>query len=116
MIAFFKKPYTVKRYGSQKNVDGYATAGYADIENILLDVQEISDTSTNEPSGSRNSKRICSFGQFKFTAAEYPKTKGDKIKYNDKWYECVSCVERDNTLVHHFYAEFVLCPDRGEEE
>ena len=114
MIAFFRKKYRVKRFGGQENYKGYATSGYADIEPVALDVQEITDKMTKETHGKRDTKTVCAFGQFDFRAAESPDQKGDLLFYNGHWYECTSCVLRHNTMLRHYYAEFTLLPD-GEK-
>jgi hypothetical protein len=113
MVAFFKKSYRVKRYSQNIVVDGYIASGYAEIDPVCLDVQEESKSSTADEFGKRASSHIRAFGQFPFRPAESPSTKGDLILYKDQWYECVSCVERRNTLLRHFDAGFTLKPDGG---
>ncbi len=58
MIAFFSKPYKVKRFGKERIVDGYASSGYVDISPISLDVQEQDYTMTSEANGKRSPKRL----------------------------------------------------------
>lgn len=81
MIAFFSRPYKVKRFGKERIVDGYASSGYVDISPISLDVQEQDYTMTSEANGKRSPKTLNAFGQFKFVAAEPPDTRGDLLLY-----------------------------------
>lgn len=116
MIPFFKSQegYTVRKTGKQKIVQGYATSGYAEIKNVPLDVQVLSNERSQDSGGARSTTRISAFGQFKFEVAESDRIRGDFLQYEDKWYECVSCVPHKNTLLSHYYAEFVLIPDGGK--
>ena len=116
MIPFFKskKGYTVLKTGKQKFVNGYPTSGYAQIDNVLLDVQVLTNERNQDSGGERATKRISAFGQFKFDIAESERIKGDYLKYEDQWYECVSCVKHSNTILSHYYSEFVLGPDGGK--
>lgn len=114
MIPFFKKPYKVKRFGKEKVVKGYTTAGYADIYPVLLDVQEQDYSTIAEEHGKRSPKSLLVFGQFKFVSAESPDIKGDLICYKDQWYECKSCVEHSNTILKHYKSTFTLDPNGGE--
>ena len=113
MIAFFKKKYTVKRFGDEIIVNGYPTAGYYDIKNISLDVQEQDSTMVAEPHGKRTPKTLDVFGSFKFIVSDSPETKGDLICYKDQWYECKSCVGHHNTILRHYHSTFMLDPNGG---
>ena len=111
MVAFFKKPYTVKRFEGNIIINGYPSSGYAEVANVYLDVQEESASSAMDENGKRATKHIRAFGQFPFRCAESPDIKGDLLRYNEQWYECVSCVQRCNTLLRHYDASFTLLPD-----
>ena len=113
MVAFFKKPYRVKRYSQNIVVDGYIASGYAEIDPVFLDVQEDTKRSSADEFGKRSTSNIRAFGQFPFRPAEAPDKKGDLILYKDQWYECVSCAERRNTLLQHYDSSFTLKPDGG---
>ncbi len=116
MIAFFSRPYKVKRFGKERIVDGYTSSGYVDISPVPLDVQEQDYTVTSEANGKRSPKTLNAYGQFKFVAAESPETRGDLLLYKGQWYECTSCVEHCNTLLRHFFAVFQLDPNQGGYE
>lgn len=113
MIPFFKKPYKVKRFGKEIIVKGCATAGYEDIDSVLLDVQEQDYSTVSEDHGKRAPKSLLVFGQFQFVSAESPDTKGDLLFYKDHWYECKSCVEHSNTILKHYKSTFTLDPNGG---
>jgi hypothetical protein len=80
LIAFFCRPYKVKRFGKERIVDGYTSSGYVDISPVPLDVQEQDYTVTSEANGKRSPKTLNAYGQFKFVAAESPETRGDLIQ------------------------------------
>lgn len=109
----FKKPYKVMRFGKEVIVKGCATAGYAEINPVSLDVQEQDYSMVADNHGKRSPKTLKVFGQFKFVAAESPDIKGDLLFYKDQWYECKSCVEHHNTVLKHYESSFILDPNGG---
>lgn len=110
-IGLFKKSYTVRKYGQQTIVDGYASAPYDDVT-LKLDVQQLSpDDLLALPDGERTVKRIKSYGGGKLTASdEFEKVRGDMLFYRGQWYECTASFLRENTLLKHYTSQFVLAP------
>lgn len=113
MIAFFKKSYDVMRFTEQEIINGYQTSDYEKICSVMLDVQEDSSSMSKDAEGKRSSRSLTAFGQFDFRIAAYPDVKGDRIRYKGQWYECTSCVFRNNTILTHYMATFTLVPDGG---
>ena len=72
-MPFFGANYTLRRYGKDKIVNGYPTAGYEDIT-VFLDVQTMSDNEVVNAGGSRHleispfavQSRRKAFGQISF--------------------------------------------------
>lgn len=56
-MPFFGSTYTLRRYGEDKIIDGYPTAGYEDIQ-VVLDVQTLSDDEVIEAGGSRDEEML----------------------------------------------------------
>ena len=115
-IGLFKKPYTVRKYGEQTVVKGYASAPIQEDVILRLDVQQLSpDDLLSLPEGERTVKRIKSYGGGKLTAAdETTGVRGDMLFYRDQWYECVSSFLRENTLLRFYTSQFVLIPHKQQ--
>jgi len=115
-VGLFKKRYTVRQYSRQTITDGYASAKYAEA-NLLLDVQPLSpDEMQALPEGDRTVKRIKSFGGDRLTSAdEFESVPGDRLFYNGQWYECVSSVMWDHTVLSHYRSEFVVLSANQQE-
>ncbi|MDR1687276.1 MAG: hypothetical protein LBS21_01530 [Clostridiales bacterium] len=114
-LSLFKSLYTVRKYGEQTIVKGYASSSYSDIS-ARLNVQPLSpDELAALPEGERTVKRIKAFGSEKFTSAdEFSETPADRLFYSGKWYECKSSVMWNHTLLSHYRSEFVILP-AGEQ-
>jgi hypothetical protein len=115
-IGLFKRPYTLRQYGAQTLTDGYPSTPFSD-SMVLLDVQPLSsDEMMALPDGERTIKRIKSFGPDKLTAAdEYAGRPGDRLFYQGCWYECLSSVMWDHTLISHYRSELVILPEREQD-
>jgi hypothetical protein len=115
-VGLFKHPYTLRRYGPQTLTDGYPSAPFAD-QTAWLDVQPLSpDELLTVPEGARTVKRIKSFGPDKFISAdEYTGRPGDHLFYQGLWYECLSSVMWDHTIISHYRSEFIILPGRDQD-
>ena len=116
-IGLFKRRYTIRHYGPQAIVNGYASAPYTDMT-ARLDVQPLSaDDLMALPEGERTVKRVKSYGPDKLISAnEFSGTPADRLFYGGYWYECVSSVMWDHTILSHYKSEFTLLPQRDQEE
>jgi len=110
-ISLFKKPYTIRKHGPQTNIDGYTAATYTD-SIIKLNVQpQAPDEYAGDPLGERTIKRLKSWGPTQLTSAdEYNGIPGDLLFYKSIWYECISCVDWDHTILSHFQSDFTALP------
>ena len=115
-IGLFKKSYTVRKYAPQTIKDGYASAEFTDIT-AKLNVQPLTPNELlTVPEGERTVKRVKSFGGDMLTSAnESSGIPGDRLYYKGAWYECVSCVDWDHTLLKHYESQFVLLPPKEQE-
>lgn len=104
----FRRLYTIRRFGKTEIVDGYQCAGYEDTE-TSLNVQPLSkDELLALPEGERRTKRLKAYSDFTFTTADQSSGKrGDWLFYNGHWYECVSSIGWDHTMLSHCKSEFV---------
>lgn len=104
----FRRLYTIRRFGKTEIVDGYQCSGYEDTE-TFLNVQPLSkDELMALPEGERRTKRIKAYGDFTFTTADQSSGKrGDWLLYYGHWYECVSSIGWDHTILSHCKSEFV---------
>lgn len=116
-IGLFKKRYTLRRFGEQTVADGYASAPSSEIS-VRLNVQPLSSDDLQAlPEGDRAAKRVKSFGPERLTAADEQRgTPGDWLFYKRRWYECVSSLEWDHTLLSHFQSEFVMLPPPDQRD
>lgn len=107
----FRHNYTIRRYKEQQNIDGYAYAQYEDFE-VSLNVQPQSpDSISTNGEGERRVKRLKAYGDFSFTAADQTRgQRGDFLLYKGVWYECMSALDWDHTILCHNKAEFVEIP------
>lgn len=106
-LSIFRKNHVVRRFAPQEITLGYATSRYEDFV-AMLNVQPLGpDALQAIPEGKRQFKRLKVFGDFQFTAADQSKgIPGDWLFYLGAWYECVSAVPWDHTMLAHCRAEF----------
>jgi len=117
-IGIFRRPYTVRRFGTQQIINGYAVTGGQTDMTVMLNVQPLSKNDLLAlPEGSRTVKRIKSYGAIALISAdEQTQTKGDLLYYDNAWYECKSCVHWLHTLLTHYEAEFVVLEDQSKQQ
>jgi len=110
-INLFKRKYTIRRHGSQFNVDGHTASTY-EFDTTCLNVQpQAPDNYEGDPDGERTVKKLKSWGPDKLTSAdEYSGIPGTLLYYKGIWYECTSCVDWDHTILSHFQSDFVALP------
>ena len=61
------------------------------------------------PEGLRQTKRLKAWGAVKLTAGDQQTGQfGDWLYYDGRWYECVSCVTWNHTILGHYRSEFCL--------
>lgn len=109
-MPFFASNYTLRRYGEDKIVNGYPTAGYEDMT-VSLDVQTLSDDEVIEAGGSRDKMMLKSFGDFPIrTSKQEEGVRSDQLLYEGRWFECMSSRLSRNTILKHWTSTFELIP------
>lgn len=110
-ITLFNRPYTIRRFGEQKNIKGHLVSEHTDFT-ASLHVHPLGiDQMMALPEGQRKLKRLEGHGEVVLTAAdEKMNRKGDLLYYHGDWYECVVSQLYDHTLLTHLNYQFVLVP------
>lgn len=111
-IALFNKPYTIRRFlDDQRIVKGFVTSQYEDFT-ASLHIHPPSDDTVNAlPEGERLIKRLEGHGSIELRSANQDTDqKGDLLYYDGSWYECVSSVKYDHTILSHWNYKFVIVP------
>ena len=114
-FGIFKRSFVIRRFGEERLIDGYGVAPFTDTV-AHLNVQPLSkDEIQALPEGEQRVKRMKAFGDLVFTTADQSTgRRGDWLFYQGKmdpeghWYECVSSLGWDHTMLHHCRSEFVL--------
>lgn len=108
----FRRPYTVRRRGEQRIIDGYAVRDSSDFT-AMLNVQPLSaDELLALPEGERTVRRVKAFGADGLISAdEHGGRPGDLLYYDGRWYECKTCVHWLHTPLAHYESEFVILAD-----
>lgn len=111
-IEIFNKEYLVRRFDEERIVKGYFTTSHADFK-VSLNVHPPSDETINAlPEGERKISRLEGHGSDVLRAADQDRgIKGDLLRYRGKWYECISALPFDHTLLSHWNYKFVVVPD-----
>ena len=110
-IGLFKKKYTVRQHGSQRNIGGHMATDYQFITARLNVQPQAPDEYDGDAAGEKTIKRLKAWGTPRLTSAdEYSGTPGDLLYYKGVWYECTSCVEWDHTILAHFQSDFTALP------
>lgn len=111
-ITLFNKKYWVRRFGEQKEVRGYFTAGYSDFVASLNVHPMGADQMQALPEGERKLKRLEAHGSDVLIVANQDTgVKGDLLLYDGDWYECISAQKWDHTILSHLNYQFVIVPN-----
>lgn len=100
VIGMFRRPHWIRRWGEGGRTDFKAN----------LNVQPLGANDLKAlPEGLRQTKRLKAWGNDKLTAGDQQTgQQGDWLYYDGRWYECVSCIAWDHTLLSHYRSEFCL--------
>lgn len=111
-LGVFRRNFKIRRFGKEEIVDGYGHTSYEDDE-VALNVQPLSaDEIQALPEGERRIKRLKAYSDFIFTTADQSTgRRGDWLLYYGHWYECVSSLGWDHTILSHCKSEFVEVPE-----
>lgn len=117
-VGIFRRRFVIRRFGTENIVNGYGVAQYRDTI-AALNVQPLSkDEVSALPEGTQRVKRMKAFGDLVFTTADQSAgRRGDWLWYQGRmdteghWYECVSSLGWDHTMLGHCRSEFVIVSD-----
>lgn len=107
-FGIFRRKFTIRHFGKDEVIEGYAHTTYTDTK-TKLNVQPLSaDELLALPEGERRTKRLKAYGDLTFTTADQSSgRRGDWLLYDGHWYECVSSLNWDHTMLSHCKSEFV---------
>ena len=126
-LGLWRKKHTIRRFnGCMEVQDGYAIPeSYNDII-ILMDVQTTKKGHVTDESGDYTLQRLKAFSDDEvMTASEAEKRRADCLWFQGKWFECVSSILSENTVLKHYTSEWIQCltqeeqpidPDQTEKE
>lgn len=113
-ISLFNRKYWLRRFGEQREVKGYLTAGYKDCVISIHAHPMGTDALQALPEGERSVKRIEGHGSYKLIAADPNEgKKGDLLLYDGNWYECLVSMSYKQTILSHYNYQFVQVPKDG---
>lgn len=111
-ITLFNKKYWARRFGEQKEIRGYFTAGHRDFVASLNVHPMGADQMQALPEGERKLKRLEAHGSDELIVANQDTgVKGDLLLYDGDWYECISAQKWDHTILSHLNYQFVIVPN-----
>jgi hypothetical protein len=105
----FERPYKIRRFGSDEEINGYAAPpGFHEFI-ALFDAQiNVPPAKETLAEGARLSKPLRTWGTERRKATDAATgEQGDRLLYDDGcWYECVSCEYRNHTVLRHWRGEW----------
>lgn len=118
-MKFLKRKHLLRRFSAPQNTRGYISTPYSDYT-FLADIQTLEDTSITTSDGTRSIQRLKVFCDEEILVENQAnQQKGDRVWFQNKWFECKSCRLSENTPLRHYTATFVECLDQDnapEEE
>ena len=106
-ISFFNKEYLMRRY----DLNDTPTES---VISIHLHEEEHGSGQWAESQGVV--RTLSGHGMVELFEADYEEgTQGDRVLYRGRWYECVSCVYHDRTILNHFNYKFIVVPEDAAE-
>lgn len=116
-VTLFNRKYWLRRFGEQREVKGYLTAGYKDYVISIHAHPMGTDTLQTLLEGERSVRHIEGHGSYKLVAAdEGSNVKADLLLYNGEWYECTVSMKYSETLLSHYNYQFVQVPKDGSRK
>lgn len=113
-LGIFRRKFVIRRFGEESMVMGCGVAPFSDVV-ASLNVQPLSkDELKALPEGEHRVKRMKAYGDMVLNPADQSAGKrGDWLFYQGNmdpeghWYECVSSIGWDHTMLHHCKSEFI---------
>lgn len=106
-ISIFNKEYLMRRYERDSSPS-------ETVIKIHLHEEEHGSTQWAETQGVV--RTLSGHGMVELMEADYENgTRGDRVMYRGRWYECVSCVLYDHTVLSHYNYKFIVVPEDAAE-
>jgi hypothetical protein len=113
-LTLWKKKRLIRRYSEPVNVGGYQVPFSEDLY-IMADVQTTGNTSTTGADGDISTQSLKVFTDTELRVAEERTgTRGDRLWFQGKWFECRSARLSENTFLKHWTCTFVQCTNQEE--
>lgn len=106
-LKLWKKQRVLRRYIGQEIVNGYEVVSHEDMM-IYADVQTTDQSTTTGLDGDMATQRIKVFTDTKLRVAR-DNLPGDRIWFQDRWFECRTSRLSENTFLKHWTSTFVEC-------
>ena len=111
-ITIFNRKHWVRRFGEQVNVKGFLKTTYQDMV-VSIHVHPVGATTLQAlPEGERMLERLeghnCDTELY--CANQSTGQKADLLYYHGNWYQCVSAVLWDHTILNHWNYQFTRVP------
>lgn len=106
-VKLWKKKRLLRRYVGWQVVNGYEVASHEDMY-IYADVQTTDQSVSTGLDGDDATQRIKVFTDTQLNVAR-DRLPGDKIWFQDRWFECRTTKLSENTFLKHWTSTFVEC-------
>lgn len=110
-MVIFGKKHVLRRFGKISYVGGHESYSSEDSE-INADVQPVTRNNTMTEAGAELSSRVKAWTDIELMPCDPDKgVKGDWLYHQERWYQCVSSVNDNNTMLSHWTSEFEMVSD-----
>lgn len=110
-MTFFKRKVKIRRHSDTSVINGYHTAAWSEFY-ADVNVQESNNNMRPNEEGKSDSMSITTYSDCEFKIADnLNQANADMLEYNSNWYECVSCVFYDNTILKHYTSQWNRLPE-----
>ncbi len=111
-MVFFKKPHILRRYSDPVYINGHSSVPYQDMQ-VSMDVQTKEDTVKMDGDGARSKQALKVFCDSPILVEDASgQQKADRLWYQGKWFTCQNSRLSENTILRHYTADFVECPEQ----
>ena len=115
-LGLWRKKHIIRRFSGCIEVrDGYAIPESYNDMIMLMDVQTTKKGHITDENGDYTLQRLKSFSDDEvMTASETEKRRADCLWFQGKWFECVSSILSENTVLRHYTSEWIQCLNQEE--
>jgi hypothetical protein len=113
-LRLWKKKRLIRRYSEPKAMNGYMVpASHVDMY-IMADVQTTDKSVSTGSDGDISLQKIKVFTETELKVADQNGNPGDRIWFQEKWFECRSSKLSENTFLKHWTSTFVECTNADD--